>query len=263
MGYKLMACDYDGTLTDSRSRVSEHTRECIQRVLDAGKFVTLCSGRTPVEENGLRRMFPAVPLILANGSILQNAATGELLMEETMDPETALRVMRWARHKGGAAMIWTPKGLYADRVNYYSRRYEKKVFRLSEKLRRPEQAAEEGIYKIMLVGLPRSIARAKERLPELCGAVNAFTSSSVGLEIVAPTVDKAFGLRKAAEYLGIAREEVIAIGDGENDIPMLRWAGLGIAMENAPDSVKAVADEIAPDCDHDGAAWAMEKYLLE
>ena len=65
-----------------------------------------------------------------------------------------------------------------------------------------------------------------------------------------------------AAILGIPREETIAIGDGENDISMLRWAGLGIAMANAPENVKAAADVIAPACDEDGAAWAMEKYLL-
>ena len=68
--------------------------------------------------------------------------------------------------------------------------------------------------------------------------------------------------RDVAEILGIPREETIAIGDGENDISMLRWAGLGIAMANAPENVKAAADVIAPACDEDGAAWAMEKYLL-
>ena len=69
-------------------------------------------------------------------------------------------------------------------------------------------------------------------------------------------------LARVAEILGIPREETIAIGDGENDISMLRWAGLGIAMANAPENVKAAADVIAPACDEDGAAWAMEKYLL-
>ena len=87
-------------------------------------------------------------------------------------------------------------------------------------------------------------------------------NSTEALEIVPTGVNKAAGLARVAEILGIPREETIAIGDGENDISMLRWAGLGIAMANAPENVKAAADVIAPACDEDGAAWAMEKYLL-
>ena len=92
--------------------------------------------------------------------------------------------------------------------------------------------------------------------------LDCFTSGAGQLEIVAPGVNKGAGLARAAALLGIPQEETIAIGDGENDISMLRWAGLGIAMANAPDNVKAAADVIAPVCDEDGAAWAMEKYLL-
>ena len=75
----------------------------------------------------------------------------------------------------------------------------------------------------------------------------------------------AFGCGKSAVEAAknaTTEPETIAIGDGENDISMLRWAGLGIAMANAPENVKAAADVIAPACDEDGAAWAMEKYLL-
>ncbi len=95
-------------------------------------------------------------------------------------------------------------------------------------------------------------------IPGLAG----FCSSSVMLEFMRNDADKGTGLAALAARLGIAREEVIAIGDGENDIPMLRWAGLGVAMANAPDDVKAAADLIAPHCDEDGCAQIMEKYLL-
>ena len=115
----------------------------------------------------------------------------------------------------------------------------------------------------MLLGLPVTVRRAgKKLLADPPCPVDCFTSSPEALEIVPPGVNKAAGLARVAEILSIPREETIAIGDGENDISMLRWAGLGIAMANAPDNVNAAADVIAPACDEDGAAWAMEKYLL-
>lgn len=80
--------------------------------------------------------------------------------------------------------------------------------------------------------------------------------------MVHPSVNKAHGLDMAVQHLGINREEVLAIGDGGNDIEMIRWAGMGVAMKNSADAVKEAADTVTPeDNDHDGAAWVIEQYL--
>ena len=83
-----------------------------------------------------------------------------------------------------------------------------------------------------------------------------------GLEINASSVDKGTGLAALCDYLHIPLSDAIAIGDAENDVSMLRAAGLAVAMGNALDAVKAEADVIAPDCDHDGVADVIERYLL-
>jgi Cof subfamily protein (haloacid dehalogenase superfamily) len=264
MAYKLMAADYDLTLTRSDRTVSEHTRQTIRKVFDAGKFVTLSSGRIGSSAVAAKELFVGdVPFIMGNGALLQSAATGEILSEHTMEAENALKIFSWCRRRAGAMVVYSRGGVYADRINATTRYYAKAASAEPQLLTAPDAVAGEGVYKILLLGLPLPVRRAYRRLLDAPPCpLSTFTSSPEILEIVAPGVDKGFGLAKAAEILHIPIEETIAIGDGENDIPMLRRAGLGIAMANASDKVKAAADVVAPSCDEDGAAWAMEKFLL-
>lgn len=264
MAYRLMAADYDLTLTGPDRKVSAHTRETIRAVYAAGKYVTLASGRLGGSAEVARELFPGdVPLILGNGGLVQSCATGETLAETMMDEQTALTMLRWCRRKASAAIVYGRSTIYTDRENAASAMYAQRSSSSPQLLSSPEEIAHEGIYKILLLGLPVTVRRAgKKLLADPPCPVDCFTSSPEALEIVPPGVNKATGLARVAELLGIPREETIAIGDGENDISMLRWAGLGIAMANAPDNVKAAADVIAPACDEDGAAWAMEKYLF-
>lgn len=264
MPYSLMAADYDLTLTRSDRTVSQHTRDTIRAVFAAGRYVTLASGRLGQTADAARDLFPGdVPLILGNGAAVQSSATGELLAENLMDEESALALLRWCRRRASTAIIYTRGGIFADRMNAAAEMYARRSSSTPRPLPSPEEAVRGGVYKILLLGLPLTVRRAGKALRAAppCPA-DCFTSSPEALEIMPPNVNKGTGLALAAQALGIPREETIAIGDGENDIAMLRWAGLGIAMANAPDNVKAAADVIAPACDADGAAWAMEKYLL-
>jgi hypothetical protein len=87
-------------------------------------------------------------------------------------------------------------------------------------------------------------------------------SEIASLEISAQKVDKGIGLKKLCEYLGISIDETIAVGDGYNDLEALKAAGLSIAMGNAVEEIKEIADVVVADCDHDGCAQAIEQYLI-
>lgn len=265
MPYSLIACDYDLTLTRSDRKVSMHTRDTIRAVFTAGKYVTLASGRLGESADVAKPLFPAdVPLILGNGAAVQSSATGKMLAEAVMDAENALTLLHWCRERGSAAIVYARSGIYADRFNRATEIYAERSSSEPRILTSPESAAQNGIYKVLLLGPAEPIAAATCDLHAAPPCpLDCFRSGAEQLEIVAPGVNKGMGLARAAAILGIPQEETIAIGDGENDIAMLRWAGLGIAMENAPDNVKAAADVIAPVCDLDGAAWAMENYLLK
>ena len=264
MAYRLLAADYDLTLTRPDRTVSNRVREANQRAAGRGKTVTLASGRLGGSASQAAALFPGnVPLILCNGAVLQSSATGEILRETVMDPAAAEAVIRWGAQWPGTCVVWCRDGMFADRLNEAAALYATLAAQAPEAVTDPAAAARSGVHKILLISHPETVALARaDFLEHPVAEVNIFPSSPEVLEIVSPEADKGTGLRQAAEWLGIPREEVIAVGDGENDIPMLRWAGLGVAMGNAPDNVKAAADLIAPPCDEDGAAWVMDNYLI-
>ena len=107
-----------------------------------------------------------------------------------------------------------------------------------------------------------------QQIPKLPAALKAkyeiFKSRDILLEIMPKGVIKSFGLEKLTGILGIDQSQVMAMGDEENDLAMLEWAGLGIAMKNATPEVKALADVVAPATnDEHGVAWAIQTYILE
>ena len=107
-----------------------------------------------------------------------------------------------------------------------------------------------------------SRTRTKERVQALALPVEMVDAESSSLELTAIGVDKGVGLTKLCEALGIPVSASIAVGDADNDLSVLRAAGLAVAMGNALDSVKAISDVTVADCDHDGCAEAIYKYLL-
>lgn len=145
MAYRLMAADYDLTLTGSDRKVSAHTRETIRAVYAAGNFVTLASGRLGGSAEVARELFPGdVPLILGNGGLVQSCATGETLSETMMDEPTALTMLRWCRRRASAAIVYGRSGIYTDRVNAASEMYAQRSSSTPLPLPSPEEIAHEG-----------------------------------------------------------------------------------------------------------------------
>ena len=262
MAYRLLAADYDLTLTRSDRAVAEPVRRAIREAFDRGGLVTLATGRLSDGARQAKGLFPAeVPLSLCNGAILQSSASGEILREVILPPDTAARALAVCARYAGATMIWCREGLFADRINEASDIYARITGTPVEPMPRDRDILRNGVHKLLLLAEPASVLSAARDLEAMAEELSFFPSSPEVLEMVAKGVDKSAGLAAAAELLGFRQEETAALGDGENDIPMLRWAGLGCAMENAPDKVKAAADLIAPHCDRDGAVWFMERVF--
>lgn len=108
---------------------------------------------------------------------------------------------------------------------------------------------------------PEVIAHLKDDLSEL-DTITVTSSAINNLEISAKGVSKEIGVRKVCDYLQFEREDVMAIGDNLNDLQLLQYAGLGIAMGNADDQIKRIADHVTDTNEHDGVATAIKRYLL-
>lgn len=263
---RLLALDVDGTVLGSDHRVSVATREAVRAAAGSGAAIVLSSSRGP---GGLRPVFAQL-----GTSGLAVAYQGALSYR--LSPTGGTEVLSETRLPVGAArsVIGSAAGLGLSVGWYTAECWE--VLRLDEAIRReagitgetPTVAAPghsgEGPHKVLCIaGEPGLLPGLRELAGKLPGECAGQFSHENYLEVTPRGVDKAPALQELARRLGVAREEVVAIGDGENDAGMLRWAGLGICMGHAPQSVKAVADRVTETNDREGVAAAIWKLRAE
>lgn len=261
MEYKLIAADIDGTLVDSRKELSAATEAAVRAAQDKGALFTISTGRTI---QGLRKYIhlvsPGAPVVTYNGAIVLLPDTGEVLFEQGLEPAAAEEIIRMGMEEGSSLTIWSRGRLYSprtdERVEKYRRIYDTECLPVTD----AAALAAAGVTKIMWLDEPER-TRRQQRDFEREG-VSCLISEPGYLEFIDASVSKAVGLRKAAEYLGIGRGEIMALGDSYNDTDMLIWAGLGVAMGNAEAEVKEAADHVTSDNENDGAARAIERFIL-
>ena len=208
--------------------------------------------------------------VCCSGSLLYDIGRGEILNRSCIEPETLARMLALSAPEDPLPMLMTPFfAMYRSdvqaRIGEYDLEYYRRLFaaigRYSDDLAGWALSGETGVNK---VNLYHHTAESRERTRALLRGlpVEMVNSDHLGLECTAKGVDKAWGLRKLCGLLGVDMAGVIAVGDSGNDLPAMRIAGLGIAMGNAEPGVKAAAGAVVADCDHDGCAEAVRKYLL-
>ena len=263
---RLIAADMDDTLLDASSRLTERTAAALRSAMDAGVMISLSSGRMTesmapfAEEVGLN-----APMILYNGGMIYDHRTDETLYANAIDARTALNVARTIEDMGIYLQIYPGKGYYCNRRCEYTDRYAASVRVPCTELGVPlSQWMTGGMVKMLAIAEPEVIDEAQKTLRAAFPVgVNFMKSKPHYLEIVAGGVDKGCALKRLGELLGVEREEVMAFGDGQNDVSMIAAAGWGVAMENAVDECKAVARLIAPRNTEDGVAQVIESFLNE
>ena len=263
---RLIASDIDGTILRSDNTISPRTVAALTAAEDAGVTVVLCSGRPP------RWMKPIAEAtghhglaICANGALLYDLHTEEVVESFLWDHEIAASVASELR----AAIPDVAFAVERDDGFAFEPAYvpvfdlpkDVEVGELDELLSAP-------IVKLLArhpeLSAGELLSRAHAAIADLGERATTTYSMEGGLlEIAAPGVSKAFALEKLIERRGITVDQVVAFGDMPNDIPMLTWAGLGVAVANAHEETKAVADEITLSNDDDGVAVVIERLLLD
>ena len=268
--YALAALDMDGTLLSSDHELTPFTRNVLVRAADAGKVIALCTGRCLSELWDTLHRAPGVGYAIAeNGGCLYDVKAGRVLRQATL-PEDAVRTaltlageydvcvqcfiegQSWMQYQGEEALAHFHIADYLPVFDGGSK-YDMNVI---------ARALDHGrLEKINL------FFADPVRKEEYCGRIaglglTVVGSLGFGCELSPPGVDKGSGLQQLCGLLGIPIEESIGVGDGGNDLTLVSAAGLGVAMGNAEDGVKAAADVLTGDCDHDGAALAVLRYML-
>jgi 5-amino-6-(5-phospho-D-ribitylamino)uracil phosphatase len=275
--YRLLALDIDGTLINSREELTPATREVIWRARRAGIQVVLATGRR------YSRSLPYIdhleldlPLVTASGALIKRALDHQTLYRAEFHPAALRGVLALLSEAGYDAVLYTDS--FAEGFDFYCPRLDVKGAELAEFYRLNPACAR--VWPQLMTAPPDGVFAGfamgtKSQMLELAGALAARWNDDLSLHVlrsprytgfmceIAPGgVSKWSGVLHVAEQSDIAREEICAVGDDVNDIPMILGAGLGIAMGNALDEVKAAADRVAPGHDSDGLV-AVVDWLLE
>jgi Cof subfamily protein (haloacid dehalogenase superfamily) len=269
MEYKLVVLDVDGTLLNEDKEITLRTRTALLKVQHLGVQIVLASGRPTyglaslAKELGLDKNGGYI--LSYNGGQIINMQTNELLFEKRVDPEMIPYLERKAKKSDFPIFTYFQDTLLTTHPENERIRKEAELNGMQVKgVADFAEAIDFSPCKCMLVSEDEEALTALEVhwKKRLAGSLDVFRSEPYFLEIVPQYIDKANTLSWLMEKLEIKANEVIAIGDGVCDVTMIQLAGLGVAMGNAQDSVKACADYVTHSNEEDGVAIVVEKYIL-
>lgn len=265
--YKLIAIDIDGTLLNDYKEVTQEVKDALLAAKEKGVKVVLCTGRPIggvdgfIEELNLQDQY----VITFNGALVQDSETNEVVSEITLTYQDLKRLydlsieLHSPMHFFDSTSIYTPN----KEINRYTV-YESYANQVPLHYR-PIEEVPEGmlIPKVMFIEEPERLSKIIARIPDsIKENYTMVQSAPFFLEILHPSVSKGNAVKLLAERLSIKREEVICIGDGENDLSMVEYAGCGVAMGNAVPSIKEAADFQTLSNNDNGVAFAIEKLIL-
>ena len=262
--YKLIASDMDGTLLNRDGKVTQRTKRALKRCMEAGAKFSLSSGRMPEAMESIANEIGAnAPLIMFNGAMIYDMRTSETVFKKAIPAETATAICRMAEEMNLYIQTYPGKGYFCPEHTDLTYEYEKRIGVRAQEVHMPlsKWNTQDAVKLLALGHTAEEIEQAKARFQKAFPhGVSFMCSHPTYLEIVAEGVDKWQAMEELARHAGVRREETLAFGDGQNDIPMLLAAGAGYAMKN---SVAAKLDEmlVAPPFDQDGVAQVLEKFL--
>jgi len=268
MKYKLLASDMDGTLLNTARIITPRTQAAIHNLLAAGALFVPCTGRSLCAMKDVSALFEEdMPFIVYNGSMAVMHRSREVIFSLTLEAELALEVFAMGEERDLPMVVWCHDQLYINRDYKGTRAYQKAINLTTSKLLvngEIEELAAKGITKIVWLDYPEKVtAYQQEMQVHFSGRLNCHSSSPVILEFVNIAASKGKALEQIGKRLGIAREEMVAVGDWYNDLSMLQYAGFPVAMDNAPDDIKAVCAHVTYSNANDGVAALIEKYFLQ
>ncbi len=269
MDKKIIFLDLDGTLTNDEKKITPKTKEALMDIQKRGHIVALASGRpTPgmgfiAKELELEKYGGYV--MSFNGGKIINWKTKETVFENTLDRKYLPDLIRYARQNNLGLITYDNKqGLVATRVDPYVMLETVKINRIPAFLTDVVKYVDYNPNKCLYTVDPEFSEYHEKRLAEKFGDVlSVYRSTDYFIEIVPKGIDKAASIKVLIDKLNIPHENTIACGDGFNDLSMIKYAAVGVAMENAVDAVKESADYITASNNDDGIAKVVEKFITD
>lgn len=268
MKYKILVLDLDGTLTNKKKEITEHTRETLIRAQEAGIKIVLASGRPTYGIMPLARQLELDKyegyILAYNGGQIIDCKTGELMYENVLDPAVYPYLYECAKSNGFQILSYKDEYIISENADDQYVQHEAFLNRMPSKtVENFLDVINFPVAKCLIVGDPEPLAQLEPVMKKkLESKMNVFRSEPFFLELVPKGIDKARCLAVLLEELGMTPDEMMACGDGFNDLSMIEYAGLGVAMANAQEVVKQAANYITLSNEEDGVAHAVEKFML-
>lgn len=261
---KLIACDLDGTIIDEHNHCDSSVIETVKKIHQHQDLFAICSGR-PVDsyspllkEWGLEGMVDY--LIGSNGGEIHHVQSGQREIPYCLEPEVLLEIMDLYEPLGLIPTLYEGAMFYAQKI---TPQVEVVAKRVRQEVRQADirSITTSPQIKLMFVLDPEKMSQAEEFLlehpdPRYCGYKTAYDL----LEFNHASLGKDTGLQVVGKKEHISSKDMIAFGDTTNDIPMLKYAGIGVCMENGTSDAKVVADWIAPSVQENGFAKVMNQF---
>lgn len=271
MDYKIIVLDLDGTLTNRDKVITPRTKEALMKAQDRGKIVVLASGRpTPgvmplAEELNLKEYGGYI--LSFNGGMIVSCKTGEIVFSRQLPAEINSRVIDLALEHRVDIITYEGGRIVASDAAYQYIALESRVCHMEvteiRDLEEMKRYVTFPVPKFILTDDGDYLITIEPKVKAALGKhYSVYRSDPYYLEVLPKGIDKANSLERFLERTGYKREEMIACGDGYNDLSMIRFAGLGVAMENGVLPVRQAADYITLSNNEDGVAHVVEKFML-
>ena len=260
----------DGTLLNKQKQISIANLETLKEAADHGIRIVLASGR-PL--TGLKPYLKQLGLwqkqefsITLSGATVQQNKTNKTFAQNAMEFKAYQRFYNFSQRHNCHIQIQNNHSLYTtdSTLSHWTTREGKMNLQQINQVKLAEIEALEDVYKMQLIAEPEDIERLFSKIsPEVKSLYQVLRQERYAVDVLAPEAGKGNALTQLCELLNIPIEQTMAIGDGTNDLSMLKTAGLSVAMKNGKDVVKETADEITDSNDNDGVAKAIRKFVLK
>lgn len=271
MNYKLVVTDMDGTLLNDDHEVSRKNKDALKKVIDSGKHVAIATGRIYTAARVYAKTLELVtPIICCNGAIIKNLEDDTILYGNPIDDDLCRKVIDICYDEDVYFHFYSEDTIIGQVLKNKLLFFSEWTKTLKEEDRLKVDIVEDAmawigtdkVYKFSIQDddqerLNRIGRRIRRELN-----VDAYKSYYNMLDVMSKGVSKGNAILKLAEIMDINSDEIIAIGDNENDISMMHAAGLGVAMENADEKIKIEANFITDTNNNDGVAKVIERYML-
>ncbi len=266
MDYKLLVLDMDGTLLNEESRISSKTIKALKKAQKKGIDIVIATGRMYYASlPHIKELKVLDQIINYNGALLKEISTGDILFHDPVPLEEARKLFNIVKEEDLHLNVYLNDNLYVNKLGFGARHYEEKIgVKPAEVIKDFEEFVLKPPTKLLII--EEDVKRVDDLmnyLQERLGEKLCITRSLPEyIEIMKKGVSKGEALKRLSDHLEIDSKEIIAVGDSLNDLEMIKYAGLGVAMGNARELLKEKADYVTTSNNQDGIAALIEDVIL-